>query len=224
METKVSKPRYLKPSAPKSRMAMLVAASAFAMLPSLAFAADAIDEIPAAPDAPAYEEPVAGDWSGAYAGVYAGHGWAKHGDVKSRGFDGGVFGGYNMQNGKIVYGGEIDAGYSGSDGAITGKSVKHGLNGAARARVGIDTGPALIYGAAGPAVTRGTVVSGGSEDTQTHLGATVGAGVDAKITGNLIGRLEYRYNYFGKENYAVPGGANQKLTENEIRIGAGVKF
>ena len=224
METKTANPRYAKPSPSKARMAMLAAASAFAVLPSFAFAADAIDEIPAAPDAPAYEEPVAGDWAGAYGGVYAGHGWAKHGGVDSKGFNGGVFGGYNMQNGKIVYGGEVDAGYSGSDGAVTGKSVKHGLNGAARARVGYDTGPALVYGAAGPAVARGTIVSGGTEDTQTHLGATVGAGVDARITGNLIGRVEYRYNYFGKENYAVPGGADQKLTESEIRVGVGIKF
>lgn len=223
METKIAKPRYMKPEIKKSRLAMLAAASAFAVLPSFAFAADAIDEVPSAPEA-TYEEPAAGDWSGAYGGVYAGHGWAKHGDVDSKGFGGGVFGGYNMQSGKIVYGGEVDAGYSGSDGAVAGKSVKHGLNGAARARVGVDTGPALIYGAAGAAAARGTVISGGAEDTQTHLGATVGAGVDAKITGNLIGRVEYRYNYFGKENYSVPGGADQKLTESEIRVGAGIKF
>ena len=221
METKIAKPRFAKPV--KTRVAMLVAASAFAVLPSFAFAADAIDEVPQAPEAPMTESPAA-DWSGAYAGVYGGHGWSKHGGVKSKGFNGGGFGGFNMQNGQFVYGAEADLGLSGSDGSEAGKTVKHGLNGALRARVGVDMGPALVYGAVGPAFTKGKVNTGGAEDTKTHYGATAGVGVDAKLVGNLFGRAEYRYNYYGRENYNVPGGANQRLTENEIRVGAGIKF
>ena len=104
----------------KRNFAMLAAAVSFAALPTFAFAADAIDEIPAAPEAPACEQPVAGNWAGAYAGVYAGHGWAKHGGVESKGFNGGAFGGYNMQTDSIVYGAEADAGYSASDGTAAG--------------------------------------------------------------------------------------------------------
>jgi outer membrane immunogenic protein len=208
----------------KRNFAMLAAAVTFAALPTFAFAADAIDEVPAAPEAPAYEEPAAGGWAGSYAGVYAGHGWAEHAGVASKGFNGGVFGGYNLQSDSIVYGGEADLGYSASKGAAAGTSVKHGLNGALRARAGVDLGPALVYGAAGVAATRGKLAVGAADDTQTHVGWTAGAGIDAKITGNVIGRIEYRHNDYGKQDYNVGGGASAKLTENEIRIGAGLKF
>lgn len=208
----------------KRNLAMFVAAVSFAALPTFAFAADAIDEIPAAPEAPAYEAPQSAGWAGAYGGVYLGHGWAKHAGVNSKGFNGGVFGGYNMQSDSIVYGGEADAGYSASDGAAAGTSVKHGMNGALRARAGVDMGPALVYGAAGVAATRGKLAVGAADDTQTHIGWTAGAGVDAQITGNVIGRLEYRHNAYGKETYNVGGGTSAKLSENEIRIGAGLKF
>lgn len=208
----------------KRNFAMLVAAVSFAALPTFAFAADAIDEIPSAPEAPAYEEPQAGGWSGAYGGVYAGHGWAKHGGVNSKGFNGGVFGGYNMQTDSIVYGGEADAGYSASKGVAGGTAVKHGVNGALRARAGVDMGPAMVYGAAGVAATQGKLGIGAAEDSKTHIGWTAGAGIDAKITGNMIGRIEYRHNAYGKETYNVGGGTTAKLSENEIRIGAGLKF
>lgn len=208
----------------KRNFAMLAAAVSFAALPTFAFAADAIDEIPAAPEAPAFEEPVAGNWAGAYAGVYAGHGWAKHGGVESKGFNGGAFGGYNMQTDSIVYGAEADAGYSASDGTAAGTSVKHGVNGALRARAGVDLGPALVYGAGGVAATNGKLSNGVTDDSQTHIGWTAGAGVDARITGNVIGRVEYRHNNYGSETYNVGGGTAAKLTENEIRVGAGLKF
>ncbi len=208
----------------KRNFAMLAAAITFAALPTFAIAADAIDEIPAAPEAPAYEEPAAGGWSGAYGGVYAGHGWAKHGGISSKGFNGGAFGGYNMQSDSIVYGAEADVGYSASDGTAAGTTVKHGLNGALRARAGIDVGPAMVYGAGGVAATRGKLAIGAAEDSQTHIGWTAGAGVDAKITGNIIGRVEYRHNSYGSENYNVGGGTSARLSENEVRVGAGLKF
>ena len=208
----------------KRNFAMIAAAAAFAALPTFAFAADAIDEIPSAPEAPAYEEPQAAGWAGAYGGVYLGHGWADHGVVDSKGFNGGVFGGYNMQSDSIVYGAEADAGYSMSDGTNGATTAKHGMNGALRARAGVDMGPALIYGAAGVAAARGKLSNGITDDSQTHIGWTAGAGIDAKITGNVIGRVEYRHNAYGSENYNVGGGTSAKLTENEIRIGAGLKF
>lgn len=207
-----------------TKFALFAAAVSFAALPSMAFAADAIDEIPQAPEAPAYEQPVSTGWSGAYAGIYGGYGKGDHGGVDTNGFKGGAYGGYNMQSGQFVYGGEADVGYSGSDGQAGPTVVKNGFNGALRARAGIDLDPVLVYGAGGVAATNGKIANGVDDDTATHIGWTAGAGIEGKITQNVIGRAEYRHNNYGRENYDVGGGTDAKLTENEIRIGAGLKF
>ena len=80
-------------------------------------AADAIDEVPAAPQAE-YTEPAQKNWSGAYVGGTADWHHGQHdatGDNTAAGFGGGLYGGYNMQSGQIVYGGEADIGYSDQD-------------------------------------------------------------------------------------------------------------
>jgi outer membrane immunogenic protein len=211
----------------KHNFSMLAAAVAFAALPSFAFAADAIDEIPSAPEAP-IEEAAAANWAGAYAGVSGGYSWGTAAvpgpNIKAKGFNGGVYGGYNLQQDNIVYGGEVDLGYSAAKGNNAGAAFKNGVNGAARVRLGADMGPALIYGAGGVAFTNGKVTAGGASDTKTHIGWTAGVGAEAKVTSNLIGRLEYRHNRFGSKTYAVGGGTPAKLSENEIRVGLGVKF
>lgn len=197
-------------------------------LPSFALAADAIDEIPAAPQAQ-YDEPAAvKNWSGAYAGVGLGYAQGKAtapaNTFKTKGLNGNIYTGYNWQQDSIIYGGEVDLGYSADKGSNAGVAFKNGLNGAARARLGADFGPVMAYGAAGLALTRGTVTVGAASDTQTHIGWTAGVGAEAKVTENLIGRLEFRHNNYGAKTYAIGAGTPAKLSENEIRIGLGVKF
>ena len=212
----------------KRNFTMLAAAVAFAALPSFAFAADVIDENPSAPEAPIEEAAPVSNWSGAYAGVSAGYAWGKASAPGNRfstkGVNGGVYGGYNWQQDTIVYGGEVDMGYSGDKGSNAGVAFKNGVNGAARARLGADFGPAMIYGAGGVAFTNGKVTAGAVSDTKTHIGWTAGVGAEAKVTGNLIGRLEFRHNNYGTKTYAIGAGTPAKLTENEIRVGLGVKF
>ena len=207
-----------------TKFALFAAAVSFAALPGLAFAADAIDEVPQAPEAPAYEAPASTGWSGAYGGIYGGYGKGDHAGIDTNGFKGGAYGGYNLQSGQFVYGGEADIGYSGSDGQAGPTVVKNGFNGALRARAGIDLDPVLVYGAAGVAAANGKISNGVQDDTATHIGWTAGAGIEAKVTQNVIGRVEYRHNNYGRENYDVGGGTDAKLSENEIRIGAGLKF
>lgn len=212
----------------KRNFTMLAAAVAFAALPTFSFAADAIDEIPSAPEAPLEQAAAVSNWSGAYAGVSAGYGWGKAktpgNNIATKGFNGGVYGGYNFQQDTIVYGGEVDLGYSGAKGTNAGVAVKNGINGAARARLGADLGPAMIYGAGGLAFTNAKVTSGAASDTKTHIGWTAGVGAEAKVTENMIGRVEFRHNGFGSKTYAVGAGTPAKLSENEIRVGLGVKF
>jgi outer membrane immunogenic protein len=213
----------------KRNFAMLAAAVTFAALPTFAFGADAIDEVPSAPEAPIEEVAAPSGWAGAYAGVSGGYAWGKASapgtDFDSKGFNGGLYGGYNLQNGSIVYGAEADLGYSAADGDNgAGVAFKSGVNGAARARVGIALDPVLLYGAGGVAATQGKVTAGGLSDSQTHFGWTAGVGAEAKVTENVIGRLEFRHNAFGEKTYDIGAATPAKLTENEIRVGVGMKF
>ena len=141
---------------------MLLASAATAV----AFAAQAADAIYQAPEAPAatesYSAP-AGNWSGAYVGGGITYDMGKFtGSNDGRdadGVGGTVYGGYNMQSGSIVYGGEADLSYAGEDGsagtdpAVAG-TIKgtQGVNGSIRGRVGYDLNPFLVYGTAGVAV------------------------------------------------------------------------
>jgi outer membrane immunogenic protein len=201
-----------------------------AIISSLAFsgfarAADMVDEVPAAPQ-PTYEEAVKGGWAGAYAGIYGGYATGKFGDaadIKAKGFNGGAFAGYNLQNGGLVYGLDSDLGTTAVKGT-NGATAKQGLNGALRARLGYDLGPVMLYGAAGGAVTKAKATAGAVSDSNTHLGFTVGAGADIRVTDNLFARAEYRYNQFGSKDYALPAATPVNLKQNEVRFGLGVKF
>ncbi len=212
----------------KRNLTMLAAAVTFAALPSFAFAADVVDEIPAAPEAPIEEAAPVSNWAGGYAGVSAGYAWGKAKapglEFSTKGPNGSVFGGYNWQQDTIVYGLDADLGYSGDKGESAGVAFKNGVNGAARARLGADFGPVMVYGAGGVTATRGKITAGAVSDTQTHVGWTAGVGAEAKVTQNIFGRLEYRHNEYGNKTYAIGGGTPAKLSENEVRLGVGVKF
>ena len=212
----------------KHTLAHFAATAAFILMPFTAFAADVVDEIPAAPEAPIEQAVAPSGWAGAYAGASVGYGAGKNrnttANFNTKGFNGGVFGGYNLQNGQIVYGGEGDLGYSAAKGSTAGASGKEGVNGALRARLGYDMDPVLLYAAGGVAATNGKLTVGAATASQTHVGWTAGVGADAKITDNMFGRVEFRHNDFGSKTYAVGGGTKAKLTDNEVRFGVGVKF
>ncbi len=212
----------------KNTLARFAATAALIILPITAFAADVVDEVPAAPEAPMEQTVMPSGWAGAYAGASVGYGWGKNRNAaasfNTKGFNGGVFGGYNLQNGALVYGGEADLGYSAAKGSTAGASGKEGVNGALRARLGYDMDPVLLYAAGGVAATKGKLTVGALSDTKTHVGWTAGVGADAKITDNMFGRVEFRHNDYGTQNYAIGAGTNAKLTDNEIRLGLGVKF
>jgi outer membrane immunogenic protein len=197
-------------------------------LTGLANAADMVDEVPQAPEAVIPDEPVKGGWSGFYAGVYGGYSFGKFDDavdIKANGFKGGAFTGYNYQTGPYVLGLDADLGYGGAkaDLGATG-SVKQGTNGALRARLGYDVGPALIYGAAGGTATSVTANDGAVEDSKIHAGWTVGAGIDAKLTDKVFARGEYRYNSYQSQDYTLTAPASVGLKQHDVRFGVGLQF
>ena len=205
----------------------ILAASAIALsAASIARAADAIDEIPSAPES--VEVISSGNWEGAYIGGKLTHQWGKTKmgkDYNAKGFGGGVYGGYNMQDGQIVYGGEADLNYSGIDKTYKDVEAQQGLNGSLRARVGYDLSPALVYATGGIAATNMEVTDKTSDSNKTLLGATIGAGVETKITESITARTEYRFTNYQTQTFNLDSGATDRgLKEHQINVGLGMKF
>ncbi|MCO6392749.1 outer membrane beta-barrel protein [Aliihoeflea aestuarii] len=210
-----------------------------AMISAPAFAADVVYQEPPAPAAPMEIAPV-NTWTGPYAGISAGYGFEGQTDLPGVGIDtdgwmGGAFGGYQVQNGSLVYGAEADINYSNLDGSVEGidgtVTSRTTVDGSIRGRLGVTvTEDILLYGTAGLAAERqriGVEAPGYSErDTNVALGYTVGAGVDARLTDQVFARAEYRYTDYGSETYELPGlpAFDADSNNHRVTVGLGVKF
>ncbi|RJT34271.1 porin family protein [Mesorhizobium waimense] len=209
---------------------LAVALGLFA-LSGTAYAADVVSEEPPAPAAPVAELPVA-SWAGPYAGISAGYGFSGHADardagvdVKTKGFIGGVFGGYQWQQENFVYGAEADLGYNGVKGDSDGIDAKGGFEGSLRARLGYSVTPEiLLYGTGGLAGKNQKITDSvtGTDDSNAMFGWTAGVGTDIKITDNVFGRVEYRYTDYGDKDFGSLG--NVKVKDNRVTFGVGMKF
>ncbi|ESZ74346.1 outer membrane protein [Mesorhizobium sp. L103C105A0] len=211
------------------KFAPLAVALGLFALSGTAFAADVVSEEPPAP-APIAELPVA-SWAGPYAGLSAGYGFSGHAkvqdggpDIKTKGFVGGVFGGYQWQQENFVYGAEADLGYNGVKGDSGGVNSKGGFEGSLRARLGYAVTPEiLLYGTGGGALKNQKISVPGDSDSNTMLGWTAGVGTDIKITDNVFGRVEYRYTDFGSKSFDSVG-TKVKESDNRVTFGVGMKF
>lgn len=190
-------------------------------------AADAVDQIPQAPVSD-YSEPAAPNWAGGYAGatVTWQHGeFDKQSGHGANGFGGGVYGGYNMQSGQLVYGGEADVNYSGIDSKNSVREAEQGVNGSLRARVGVDLNPVLVYGTGGLAVSRAKMEDATSSDKRTMYGWTAGVGAEGFVTDKVTARVEYRYTDYAEKRFDLDSGnVNAGQDEQSIRLGMGYKF
>lgn len=191
-----------------------------------AHAADAVDEIPAAPAAE-YSQPAA-NWGGAYVG---GTGSWQYGEFDKQGGNGanglgvGAYGGYNMQSGQLVYGGEADLNYSGIDSRRGELQAEQGVNGSLRARVGVDLNPVLVYGTGGVAASRAKLENNTSSDTRTMYGWTAGVGAEGFVTDNITARVEYRYTDYSSKSFDLDGGkVRAGEADQAVRVGVGYKF
>ncbi|KGE01578.1 MULTISPECIES: outer membrane protein [Rhizobium/Agrobacterium group] len=209
-------------------MRIFVLSTFLALGASTVQAADVVAEHPApsvAFEAPAYT------WSGAYLGIQGGGGWANGkfsglGISSSEDANGGLFGafaGYNYQfDNDLVVGIEGDVEYNWNEQEIFGADFGTDWAGSVRGRVGYAFDRALIYATAGWAATQGYVdVPGLGKDEETFNGYTVGAGLDYAFTGNIFGRIEYRYNDFGKKELQ---GVSVDVDQHAVKVGLGIKF
>jgi outer membrane immunogenic protein len=197
-------------------------------------AADTVFEEPPAPAAP-MEEPPLNTWTGAYAGVTLGYGFAGETrveepgvttDIDTDGFLAGGFVGYNYQVGNIVAGIEGDLGYNWEDGSNAGLTTESGVEGSLRARLGYVISPQiLLYATAGGAGKDLEVSDVTGSDSNTMIGWTAGAGADIMITEQVFGRVEYRYTDFGSDTFTTGlGDSEVSDKDNRINFGLGMKF
>lgn len=200
-----------------------------------AHAADVVFQEPPAPQpsAPMDFGPIA-TWTGPYAGLQFGYGFggrvtsAPTGSIDTDGWYGGAFAGYNMQNDMFVYGVEADVNYTRFTGSTAaGADARTGIDGSLRARAGVAlTDDILVYGTGGVAAQRLTVDPVlAPSDTQALVGFTVGAGMDARLTDQVFGRVEYRYTQYGNRNFDFGAGAESVSSrDHRVGVGLGVKF
>lgn len=205
----------------------ILAATAIAFsVATIARAADAIEEIPSAPES--VDVVPSGNWEGAYIGGKLTHQWGKvkeNKDYDATGFGGGVYTGYNKQDGQVVYGVEGDVNFSSIDATHKKVEADQGFNGSLRARVGYDVSPALVYATGGLAATNMEVSDKTSDSNKTLLGLTLGAGVETKITEQITARTEYRYTNYQSQTFNLDSGATDRgLDEHQVNVGLGLKF
>lgn len=163
------------------------------------------------------------------------------------GFMGGIHIGFNheMAN-RFVLGAEADITYNKVDG-LTGLDGGGGgitnlvrseleWSGSARLRAGYAFDRTLPYITAGVAAAKYevTAVSAGGPageiplHSDTHIGWTVGAGVEHAFTDKWLARVEYRYSDFGSQDLSIaalsPTATSVDLQTHDIRVGLSYKF
>ena len=216
--------------------------SAIALLTSAAHAADLGWNSGASP---IYSPTPASGWSGFYAGVSGGYGWgtltrepAGGGAETANNTGGFALGGqvgYNLDLGGFVLGTEADLQWSNVaySEVVGGDTFKAGIDfyGTLRGRAGMAFGQVMPYVTGGIAAGRGTAsLDNGVVTSQsaTHMGWTVGGGLEAQATENISIKAEYLYVDLGTQTYAGPlagmGGIDATQRFSVIRAGINYKF
>lgn len=189
------------------------------------------------------------DWTGLYLGAHGGYVWGEAdvgyegdgggGDLD--GFLGGALAGYNFQTDMIVLGveGDVGGGDVNGNGAVGAPPPQPASyytydldwNAHLRARAGVAVDKALFFVAGGLAVARHTLSAeennqSHGDDSQTHTGWTIGAGVEYGLTDNLLLRAEYLYDDYGSQTYSDDEGDEYDvdLTAQTARAALSYKF
>lgn len=163
------------------------------------------------------------NWTGFYAGLGGGYGWASNDRENSFGFqnsydgDGAFIGaqaGYRHQWNRFVLGAELDANWAnvtGDDGGAGGTTDETEFNWltAATIQAGYAWDKLYLYALGGGTLAgvkqSNDAAPGWSKDT-TLAGWTVGAGVAYAFTEKLSADLQYRYTDFGSKSYDPSNG------------------
>jgi outer membrane immunogenic protein len=228
---------------------LLYATAVLAGLSSTAIAADLsvapmYRPLPAAP---------AANWSGSYLGIVGGGVWGSavvHNDITGIdqtprfNLNGGFLGytsGYNLQNGRIVYGYEGDTSYVWNNNssfefapnAAFQNDVRERWLSTFRGRVGYDYGNWLLYATAGAVWATVHMDQVGPPgiigETHSHWGWTAGGGVEMRLTRELTAKVEYLYIGLQDKSYFNPApnpvfSSGQRLSVDDHLVRVGVNY
>lgn len=212
----------------------LLAGVAGVSVMSSAFAADLIISEPA----PAVGVvSTTGNWDGLFLGAFAGYGWGTVTDedgyidpagteFDTTGWQLGVAAGANFTVSEAIVAGLVaDIAWSDISGTSpAGLESKTDWQGSVRGRLGFDGGAFLPYVTGGLAFANNTLTDGAIEDSQTHIGWTLGAGVEFAVADNVSLDLQYRYSDFGKKTYDLGGPTDFSLTSHAVTAGINFRF
>jgi outer membrane immunogenic protein len=194
------------------------------------------------------------DWSGFYAGVHAGYGWAKSEsddlfayDVEPEGWLGGLQAGYNHQfANNVVIGVEADVSLADLGDsrlftdpiASTTAAAEIKATGTVRGRIGYAFDRVLPYVTAGIGWAVQDVdyhqdfgfgLFTDIDQTKTHVGWTVGAGLEGALSDRWTAKVEYLYSDLGSEEYTGTQNfgsfpADIDLSTQTVKIGLNYQF
>jgi outer membrane immunogenic protein len=164
-------------------------------------------------------------WQGLYIGGHVGYQW---GDVANspfdpRGFAGGLQLGYDWQFDRWVIGAVTDIQLTGADDSAALGTFSERWFGTTRARLGYSYGNVLPYLTGGIAYGGLKLATPGSTESKTHFGWTVGAGIEAKLTGGWSVFGEYLYMNLGDKTYALTG-ADHDYDSSVVKLGVNYRF
>jgi outer membrane immunogenic protein len=222
-------------------IAKFLTAAAIAVVASSASAADLRPAYKAAP-----AMPVAYNWSGFYLGGHVGYGW---GDLNANivgltgsrdidGFFGGGQIGWNWQaaGSPWVWGFEADISVANIEDSVTTAGITFSsdadLFGTARLRLGYAVDRALWYVTGGLAwvnneVSLGVAGVGAVTSSNTHIGWTIGGGLEFALADAWTAKIEYLYVDTSSENYfttLVGPGIELDPDFHTVRIGLNYRF
>jgi outer membrane immunogenic protein len=184
--------------------------------------------------APAYVQVY--NWTGFYIGAHAGYGWADtdlFSDASQDGFFGGAQIGYNWQapGSNWVFGVELDSAWANlkDDTTVGPVAVSGETNyiGSFRGRVGYAWDRTLLYVTGGldwanNEVSVSAPIAGiAFSESNTHIGYTLGAGVEYAFAGPWSVKGEYVYYGLGSESY---GGTEVDLNIHTVKLGLNYRF
>jgi outer membrane immunogenic protein len=164
-------------------------------------------------------------WCGPYIGANVGAQWGElsNSTAKPSGVFAGVQGGYNWQFGQWVAGWEADFQFSSANDTFGIFKFSNPWFGTVRGRGGIAFDNILLYGTAGLAYGRGRIDVGSLSEVNTHLGWTIGAGVEYGLSRDWSIKAEFLRIDLSSEPFVLTG-LTHGLSSNVFRIGVNYHF
>lgn len=162
-------------------------------------------------------------------------------NISPDGFFGGLYGGYNYQMNGLVLGIEGDIDYGNYRGAYSlangnGTRTRTDFAGSIRGRLGyLVTDRVLLYATGGLAVGNikhtyfNTGLNRVESFTRAQAGWTIGGGVEAAVTRNILVRAEYRYTDYGRVSNNSTAAFNgftyrHNPRDHQFKVGVAYKF